>query len=127
MTSETPTPPKKEAGKTSASDSSNEHPLSALLFAPLRGEGAQTTILWGLAGVCIGLAIMGFFIEPGHHFPLEAVPVFYGLFGAAAFSAAVLSGWPLGKWLRRPEGFYTSKSANKPETEDTAGEAGSDA
>lgn len=103
-----------------------EHPLSLLLFAPLRGEAAATTILWGLAGVCIGLAIMGFFVKPGYHFPAESIPVFYGVFGAAAFTLAVLSGWPLGKWLRRPEDFY--QSIRKPkDTGEKTGEAKHDA
>lgn len=108
------------------SEMSDEHPLSLLLFAPLRGEGGRTIILWGLAGLCIALAILGFIVEPGHHFPLESVPLFYGVFGFLAFAGAVLSGWPLGKWLRRPEGFYEARAKSK-ETTGKAGEAATDA
>lgn len=122
MTDETPKP----APETQKKET-EEHPLSLLLFAPLRGEGAATTILWGLAGICIGLAIMGFFVKPGYHFPAESIPVFYGLFGGAAFTLAVLSGWPLGKWLRRPEGFYETIRKPKEADDSTAGEAKPDA
>ncbi len=118
--------PQDETRDQKPPEMSDEHPLSLILFAPLRGEGGQSTILWGLAGICIGLAVMGFFVEPGHHFPLESVPLFYGLFGFLAFAAAVLSGWPLGKWLRRREDFYTA--IRKPQEDDAkAGEAAPDA
>lgn len=119
MTDETNTPQTEPPPRQE--EMSNEHPLSLLLFAPLRTEGGQRMIFWGLAIVCLGLAVMGFFVKPGYHFPLESIPLFYGVFGFAAFAGAVLSGWPLGKWLRRPENFYTRKQ------DDDAGEAGPDA
>ena len=34
------------------------------------------------------------------------MPGFQGVFGFLAFGLAVLSGWPLGKMLRRPEDYY---------------------
>jgi hypothetical protein len=41
---------------------------------------------------------------------VTSVPGFYGVFGFAAFGLAVLSGWPLGHALRRPEDYYERRS-----------------
>jgi hypothetical protein len=38
------------------------------------------------------------------------MPGFYALFGFLAFGVAVLSGWPLGKLLRRREDYYETRS-----------------
>ena len=103
MSEETKTAPE-SAPKKAAPEV--EHPLSVLLFSGLRKDSAQKPIYYGMIAVCAALAVVGFFLHGEHHFELEGWPVFFGIFGFISFALAVLSGWPLGKALRRPEGFY---------------------
>ncbi len=101
----TPTPNQKpqlgEAG---------EHPLSVLLFSWMRSKLAFRifmAVLAALGAVLIGLEVVF------SHRPVTSivtVPGFFGIFGFVAFAIAVLSGWPLGKLLRRPEDYYETRS-----------------
>ena len=64
-------------------------------------------VLAALGAVLIGLEVVF------SHRPVTSivtVPGFFGIFGFAAFAIAVLSGWPLGKLLRRPEDYYETRS-----------------
>jgi hypothetical protein len=75
-----------------------EHPLSILLFSWMRGKifpRVFDVLLWQLA-------------KPAKD--VTAMPGFYAGFGFLAFAFAVLSGWPLGKLLRRPESYYDTRS-----------------
>jgi hypothetical protein len=87
-----------------------EHPLSVLLFSWMRTRLFAKVFTWAL-GV-IGVALIG--LEAWLAFrPIKDVtyvPGFSGVFGFAAFALAVLSGWPLGKLLRRPEDYYERRS-----------------
>ncbi len=120
MTGETP----KAAPRTPREG--EEHPLSLVLFAPLRS--AQTPILWGLVIAAIAVAAAGFFVKPGYYFPLESIPVSYGAIGAAAVAITILLSIPLAKLLGRPEIFYedSNKTAQQHD-EAKAGEATPDA
>lgn len=83
-----------------------EHPVSVLVFSWMRGKLAGRVGLAGLAALCAILAALDF-VLPGHGYgPLEELPFFFGVFGFAAFSIAVLSAWPLGRLLRRSETYY---------------------
>jgi hypothetical protein len=86
-----------------------EHPLSILLFSWMRSVLFFRVVMALLAGFGALLVALEF-IMTSH------VPGFYALFGFVAFSAAVLSGWPLGYLLRRREDYYDTSS----------GEAGDD-
>jgi hypothetical protein len=86
-----------------------EHPLSILLFSWMR------TVLFFRVLMAL-LAGLGAFLVAYEFILTSRVPGFYALFGFVAFSAAVLSGWPLGHLLRRPEDYYDTSS----------GEAGDD-
>ena len=90
---------------------SEEHPLSLVLFAPLRG--AQTPILWGLILAAIAVAAAGFFVKPGYYFPLESIPVIYGAIGAAAVAITILISIPVARFLARPETFYEDLSEER--------------
>ena len=86
--------------------SPGSHPLSDALFgwtrAPSGGRLVTLTLL--LAG---GLLLAtDIFLPRKSYFETEGVPGFYALVGFVSFCAAVLSGWPLGRWLRRAEGYY---------------------
>ena len=86
-----------------------EHPLSVLLFSWMRGKlffRIFMAVLAALGAVLIGLEVV-FSHRPVTS--LVSVPGFFGIFGFVAFAIAVLSGWPLGKLLRRPEDYYETR------------------
>jgi len=87
-----------------------EHPLSVLLFSWMRTKRFRQVMLVAL-GV-LGLILIGLEALLAYK-PIKdptGVPGFYGVFGFLAFGLAVLSGWPLGKWLRRPDDYYEKRS-----------------
>ncbi len=87
-----------------------EHPLSVLLFSWMRGKLFFRVFMAGLAAlgaVLIALEIV-FSYKPVTS--ITNVPGFFGIFGFTAFAIAVLSGWPLGKLLRRREDYYDTRS-----------------
>lgn len=89
---------------------SGEHPLSILLFSWMRGKMfvRGLSIFLGVIGIAaVGLEIL-FAHKPIRD--ITSVPGFYAVFGFIAFGAAVLSGWPLGKLLRRREDYYETRS-----------------
>jgi hypothetical protein len=91
-----------------------EHPLSILLFSWMRSTLFFRVLMAGLAGLGAFLIALEFVaVRPP---PGSAFPGFYGIFGFLAFGLAVLSGWPLGYLMRRPEDYYDTSS----------GEAGDD-
>lgn len=93
-----------------------EHPLSVLLFSWMRSTFFFRFFMAVVAA--IGAVMVGFefiFIRKSYT-SLESLPGFFGVFGFIAFSIAVLSGWPLGRLMRRREDYYDT----------TSGEAGDD-
>lgn len=87
-----------------------EHPLSVLLFSWMRGKLFFRLLMAGIAALGAVLIALEFVLS---HRPMTSVanmPGFFGLFGFLAFGIAVLSGWPLGKLLRRPEDYYDTRS-----------------
>ncbi len=102
------TPDAPQAGEVPLGDP-GEHPLSILLFSWMRGKMFLRVfaILLGLVGLAaIGLEIA--LAKPVKD--VTSVPGFYAVVGFIAFALAVLSGWPLGKLLRRPEDYYETRS-----------------
>ena len=87
-----------------------EHPMSVLLFSWMRGK--MFVRLLAIVLVLIGLASIGLEVWLSYK-PIKditSMPGFYALFGFLAFGGAVLSGWPLGKLLRRREDYYDTRS-----------------
>lgn len=87
-----------------------EHPLSVLLFSWMRTPLFSRLLMIGLGVIGAGLIVAEIFISPHRVKDAASVPGFYGAFGFIAFAFAVLSGWPLGKLLRRPEDYYDKRS-----------------
>lgn len=87
-----------------------EHPLSVLLFSWMRTPMFLRVfaIILGVAGA--GLIIAEILVSQHAIKDVTGVPGFQGAFGFIAFALAVLSGWPLGKLLRRPEDYYDRRS-----------------
>lgn len=87
-----------------------EHPLSILLFSWMRGK--MFLRVFAILLVVVGLASIGLEVWLSYK-PIKditSVPGFYAVFGFLAFGGAVLSGWPLGKLLRRREDYYETRS-----------------
>ncbi len=80
--------------------------LSVLLFSWMRSDRFDRVFLAGLAALCAVLAALELVIHRHDGGGIEALPVFQGVFGFLAFALAVLSGWPLGRLMRRPENYY---------------------
>lgn len=87
-----------------------EHPLSVLLFSWMRGK--RFVLIFAILLGLVGVASIALEVWLSHK-PIEDIttmPGFYALFGFVAFAGAVLSGWPLGKLLRRREDYYETRS-----------------
>jgi len=63
-------------------------------------------IVWALAAACAALAAADFFHLKHTHFDWQGWFAFDAFFGFLSFCLIVLSGWPLGKLLRRNEDYY---------------------
>ena len=87
-----------------------EHPLSVLLFSWMRSPLFLRFLAIGLGVAGVGLIVAESLIAPQRIKDASSVPGFYGVFGFVAFGFAVLTGWPLGKMLRRPEDYYDRRS-----------------
>jgi hypothetical protein len=99
-----------------------EHPLSVLLFSWMRTVGFYRGLMAVLAAAGAVLVAVEF-VAPRHgYLPFEGLPGFFGVFGFLAFGLAVLSGWPLGKLLRRPEDYYERDDSEEGEAPEEAGE-----
>lgn len=93
-----------------------EHPLSVLLFSWMRSTLFFRVLMALLAALGVFLIAYEFVFLRRSYSGVENLPGFFGIFGFIAFGLAVLSGWPLGKLMRRPEDYYDT----------TSGEAGND-
>jgi len=63
-------------------------------------------VRYTLYASCILSAIAGFIIDKHPYFELEKIPVFYGLYGFAAFMVVVFAGTLLRKLVMRDEDYY---------------------
>ena len=84
-------------------------PLAKLLFGWTDAK-STVNILFVVIGVLgLGLLAVDFIHHRHTHYKAVAFSdayLFYGIYGFGAFSLVVLSGWPLGKLLRRDEDYY---------------------
>lgn len=82
------------------------HPLSRLLFGWV--DSPRTPIILLLIVVLIAgiLIVADLALERHEYLSFANSTGFYAFWGFSAFAIAVLSGWPLGKLLRRDEDYY---------------------
>ncbi|MBI1360996.1 MAG: hypothetical protein GC155_12020 [Alphaproteobacteria bacterium] len=93
----------------------DEHPLSVLLFSWMRSDLFDRMFLAGLGALCAVLAALELVIHRHDGGGIDSLPVFQGVFGFLAFALAVLSGWPLGRLMRRPENYYRDQPDKDPD------------
>ena len=65
-----------------------------------------TYVFISIAVLCALLFGADFLVHRHEYIHLAEFPVFYALFGFAAFAFVVLTGWPLRRLLGRPENYY---------------------
>ncbi|MFT3725400.1 MAG: hypothetical protein QM773_17665 [Hyphomonadaceae bacterium] len=87
-----------------------EHPLSVFLFSWMRSKMFFRAVMALLAATGAVLIALEFLLSNRPIASVQNIPGFFGVFGFVAFSLAVLSGWPLGRLLRRQEDYYDTRS-----------------
>jgi len=95
--------PEQEAPKPS---DENMHPMSKLLFGWVGSPRTPLILLILVIVICAGLVVFDLTVNRHEYLDFANANGFYALWGFAAFALAVLSGWPLGKLLRRDEDYY---------------------
>jgi hypothetical protein len=88
-----------------------EHPLSILLFSWMRSKFFFRALMALIAAGGALLIALEFVLVRRNYDSIESLPGFFGVFGFLAFGFAVLSGWPLGRLMRRPEDYYEKEEA----------------
>ena len=84
----------------------NMHPLSRLLFGWVSSSRTPLILLILVILICVGLVVFDLAVNRHEYLDFANANGFYAIWGFAAFGLAVLSGWPLGKLLRRDEDYY---------------------
>lgn len=62
--------------------------------------------LRALIAICGLLAVAEFIVPRYAYFPLEAMPLFFAIFGFLAFGALIAGSWLLGKIVTRAVDYY---------------------
>ena len=82
------------------------HPLSRRLFGWVSSPRTPMVLLVLTVVIAVGLVLIDFAVNRHEYLDFANANGFYAIWGFAAFALAVLSGWPLGKLLRRDEDYY---------------------
>ncbi|MEQ3745233.1 MAG: hypothetical protein ABNH53_03235 [Henriciella sp.] len=82
------------------------HPVSKILFGWVENKRTPLALLVVIIVVCVSLFAVDVFHHRPEYLHFAEATGFYALWGFGAFALAVLSGWPLGKLLRRSEDYY---------------------
>ena len=82
------------------------HPMSRLLFGWVSSPRTPMILLVLTLMIALVLVLVDFAINRHEYLDFANANGFYAIWGFAAFALAVLSGWPLGKLLRRDEDYY---------------------
>lgn len=80
--------------------------MSRLLFGWVSSPRTPLILLVLTIVIAVGLVLIDFVVNRHEYLDFANANGFYAIWGFAAFALAVLSGWPLGKLLRRGEDYY---------------------
>lgn len=83
-----------------------DHPAARALFGWVEAKSTPTFILVGVIALSVLLFVIDIFVDRHEYLHFAESLGFYGLWGFGGFALAVLSGWPLGRLLRRDEDYY---------------------
>ncbi len=95
-----------EGEKPILHDNENVHPMSKLLFGWVESPRTPTILLLLVILLGAALIVLDTMVERHDYFKFAEAAWFYSAWGFGSFALAVLSGWPLGKLLRRDEDYY---------------------
>ncbi len=96
------------------------HPMARVLFGWTEMRGMGTVIFFGLLALSVALIILDLAIDRHEYIGFTDATGFFGFWGFGAFALAVLSGWPLGRLLRRDEDFYGEADTRPADTDEDA-------
>lgn len=82
------------------------HPMSKVFFGWVEAPRVPLLLLILVITICAGLIAADLILNRHEYIHLAEMTGFYALWGFGSFTLAVLSGWPLGKLLRRSEDYY---------------------
>lgn len=84
------------------------HPMARLLFGWVESPRTPLLLLLIVGLISASLIVVDLFIHRHeyNYTRFAEATGFYAFWGFSAFALAVLSGWPLGKLLRRDEDYY---------------------
>ncbi|MEM0985920.1 MAG: hypothetical protein AAGJ32_06720 [Pseudomonadota bacterium] len=83
-----------------------DHPAAKALFGWVEAKSTPNILLVGTIVIAIVLFAIDLRLERHEYLDFANSIFFYGIWGFLAFGLAVLSGWPLGRLLRRDEDYY---------------------
>ncbi|MEO1027661.1 MAG: hypothetical protein AAFX02_01265 [Pseudomonadota bacterium] len=90
-----------------ATGNDDMHPVARILFGWVEAPNTPKFIFWGIAALAALLLIADPLRDIAHaKEDLEKIFGAYGWYGFLAFASVVLTGWPLGRLLRRGENYY---------------------
>jgi len=83
-----------------------QHPVSHMLFGWVEHPKTPSYLFMGAITLSVLLVLVDLLVSRHEKIEFANMTGFYGLWGFGAFAFAVLSGWPLGAFLRRDEAYY---------------------
>ncbi len=97
--------PETDGPETSGQDDTI-HPVSRLLFGWVESPRTPLILLGLVIFISVGLVLAELIVNRHDYLGFAEATGFYAIWGFLSFALAVLSGWPLGKLLRRSEDYY---------------------
>lgn len=97
------------------------HPAARMLFGWVSAKSSPAILFWGAIVVVIGLIAADLALHRHDKLSLAKTFGFYAFWGFGAFALAVLTGWPLGRLLRRDEDYYEEGDATPVENRQAGG------
>ncbi len=96
----------KPESPASTPDVSETHPMAKILFGWVEAPKTPLILLMLVILTSAALIVLDVLVMRNEYVGFANADWFYGLWGFGAFALAVLSGWPLGRLLRRDEDYY---------------------
>ena len=87
-------------------DEDDMHPAARVMFGWVSAKWAPNLILLIVALASLVLIVIDLRVERHEEMEMANATGFYAFWGFVSFTVAVLSGWPLGRMLRRDEDYY---------------------
>ncbi|MEO0465430.1 MAG: hypothetical protein AAF216_02715 [Pseudomonadota bacterium] len=97
----------KPEGQTAAVEEDDAmHPMAKLLFGWVEAKSTPGILLGAVLLLALGLIAADLLVDRHEYIEFANATGFFGFWGFGAFALAVISGWPLGRLLRRSEDYY---------------------